>query len=538
MKFLNLELNKKYIIILIAVISLFGGAMIFFSTQNGPWGYSDSAVYISSARGILNGDGLGYFEGNAKFNQLTIFAPFTSLLLGFIGLFNIDLIGGMRWISIISFTFSIFISGLIFLRFSHTPVLGIFSSILMCIFPHMIRMFSSTMSEPLFILLFMISGICLLEYLKTNKSWTFILCVVILGLVPITRYVGISVLVSATLMILLFSNGNLYRRFKKTILFGFLAIIPTIVWFVRLYFIKADSVVTREVSQSIGGLSEKFQQFRGLLFDNIWEWIPFVSNITSFSYRYRLIVIFLLFAIFITLSVIALCRLDKNEPKPLTPNDKEIFIFFELNCVLVITILLITFLFTEPGIDIDGRILLPLFVSMVIAALSGFSLWYQFILTGKYIWSRKLFLVVIILSMLWYLPQSYRQVLVVKNSITTTSFLWENSETVMAIRSLPKDQPVISNDWELLMLWTNRPVYGFWNFFPTDPVQTSIYGQNINDPVQRVFCEQGAALVIFHDFNTQADNYLPNSDEDISDILFSDIIVYGEYQDGTIYFCK
>ncbi len=106
------------------------------------------------------------------------------------------------------------------------------------------------------------------------------------------------------------------------------------------------------------------------------------------------------------------------------------------------------------------------------------------------------------------------------------------------MRALPIGTPVISNDWELVMLWTQRPVYSFWNTFPIGyPVQNTFYGTNSGDQIQSVFCNQGAALVIFNDFPTQVkDNIGGNVQNQITD-LFSGLTSGGEFPDGKIYFC-
>jgi len=104
------------------------------------------------------------------------------------------------------------------------------------------------------------------------------------------------------------------------------------------------------------------------------------------------------------------------------------------------------------------------------------------------------------------------------------------------VRALPADQAVISNDWELLELWTGRPIHGFWNTFPSKPpIQASPYGSVTVDPVQAVFCQQNAALVIVNDFRGQFQTQIGKNYDDQT--LFAGLPVYGSYADGKIYLC-
>jgi hypothetical protein len=119
-----------------------------------------------------------------------------------------------------------------------------------------------------------------------------------------------------------------------------------------------------------------------------------------------------------------------------------------------------------------------------------------------------------------------------------TAYHWDSSEIIQAVRALPSDRPVISNDWELLLLWTGHPIHGFWNTFPsTPPIQTTAYGTDPRDRIQSMFCEQGATLIIFNDFSTQFKNQGGESYSGQLLNLFDGLSTYGVYPDGKIYLC-
>jgi len=70
--------------------------------------------------------------------------------------------------------------------------------------------------------------------------------------------------------------------------------------------------------------------------------------------------------------------------------------------------------------------------------------------------------VVAALCLAWYIPQAQANVNFFHKGDGLTSYHWEQSQIIQAVNTLPKNQAVISNDWQLLLLWTGRPIYGVW----------------------------------------------------------------------------
>ena len=192
-----MKLSTKYLILAaILLISIAGAAIAIYTTANGPWGYTDPVVYISTARSLDRGQGLVYYEADAAFRPITIEPPFYSIALGAIGLFGVNLVVATRWLNIAAFVASIFIAGWIFYRYSRVPALGIVASALMCIFPYMVWMFGSAYSEPLFVLTFLAGGWGLLAYLQKEKPGLLVLSALLIGLIPVTRYAGIAMVLA------------------------------------------------------------------------------------------------------------------------------------------------------------------------------------------------------------------------------------------------------------------------------------------------------------------------------------------------------
>jgi hypothetical protein len=534
-----MKLSTKYLILAaILLLSIAGAAIAIYTTANGPWGYSDPMVYISTARSLDRGQGLVYYEADAAFRPITIEPPFYPIALSVIGLFGVNLVVAARWLNILAFVASIFLAGWIFYRYSRAPALGIVASAVMCAFPYMVWMFGSAYSEPLFVLTFLAGGWGLLAYLQKEKPAMFVLSALVIGLIPLTRYAGVAMVAAGGASVLLLASGKGWARIKKAVLYTFLASLPILVWLIWIYFSTAHSVGGRSLglSLSLHGLKMQFQNFRGIFLDTVWKWLPYQSNGAMVSYRLRYLLIGMLLVGLLGLSFLAERRIKKEVTEGASDSGMRIFTFFGLASLLDVGVLILTYIFTHPTIDVDNRMLLPLFVGCVMSFYAAWAVWQAAWFKG---WLRLLQVLpwlVAILCVVWYIPLTRKEVTFYHAGDGLTAYHWNRSGLIEAVRALPAKQAVISNDWELMQLWTGRPIYGFWNTFPTKPpFQAGAYGSVASDKVQGVFCNQGAALVVVNDFKSQFQTKISNAINEQS--LFKGLSVYGTYADGTIYLC-
>ncbi len=513
-------------LIIIIIISLVGGIIVTYATLNGPWGYTDPVVYISSARNLLNGNGIGYFEINGEFNSLSQYPPFISILLAIIGAFKVDLVFAFRWINILAFVATIFISGWIFLRYTSKPIFGIMTSALMCFFPFMVMMFSSTYSEPVFIFLIMAAGVLVFEHFRTGKDLFLYLAALVIGLVPLTRYIGITVLASTSLCILLFTRGSIKDRIWKTTRFGVLASIPILVWLLHTYGLQGPTIGRWSLNSNIGDITEKFQEFRGLFMDAISKWLPdqFQSLINSLRYSTRYIILGVGVLVFIGLSLLANQRSRQITDHERWDGGYLILSFFGISAVTFLMFLIFAFLFSHPNVAIDNRMLLPFYVLSVMCLFGGIALWQTAWLQDKFPWLQTFSFLLVLIYAYLMIPETIETTEVYHAGMGLTANKWRNSETILAVNSLPDEQPVISNDWELLQLWTGRPVFGIWNTISTNPDQALI-------------CKKGAALVLFSDFQEQLEELFEHESLQKLTNITAGLPVIGKYSDGNIYLC-
>jgi hypothetical protein len=529
----------RYVILgAIILFSLLGGLIAAYTTTNGPWGFTDPVAYISMARSLDHGQGFAYYEGDGQLSLATIHPPFYSLVLSAIGLFGANLVAASRWLNIFAFAASIFIAGWIFYRYSPVPALGVLASALMAAFPYMVTFFSSAYSEPLFILSILASGWAVLAYLENERTSRLVLAALAASTIPGTRYAGLAILAAAALTILLLASGTLRPRLKKTFWFSLLAVLPIAVWLVWVYFASDHTVGGRIPDLQLASLLAHFQTFRGVFIDTVWEWFPFQSHQTLLRYWLRFVLLGLMTLIILGLSILAIRSARKNWFGHTAELGMRLFTFFGLSSFLFVVILVLTYLFTHPTIDIDNRMLLPLYVCGTMTVYAAFSLWQTAWFHGRWRFLGALPWLIAVLCVAWYIPQTREKVQFYRPGYGLTAYRWDHSSLIQAVRNLPADQPVIANDWELTLLWTGRPIHGLWTSRISDPpLQETPYGTNPDDPYQVLFCTQGAALVIYEDFPQQVKDQFGEAASDKAANLFTGLTVSGRYKGGTIYLC-
>jgi hypothetical protein len=537
-KMFTARLASSISLLLVILASILGGLIAGHASANGPWGYTDPVAYISTARSLDQGQGLGYYEADAEFDYFTIQPPFYPIALAGIGLFRVNLVVAARWLNLLAFVVSIFLAGWMFIRHTHQPLLGVAVSALFCIFPNMVEYFSSAYSEPLFILLFLAGGTCLLAFLRTQRRWLLGVSIVVFSFLPLTRYAGIAMLLAAGLVVFLFTPGKFARRLGRGTLFTVLAALPVVAWLAWVYLSSSHSIGGRVVQLAWNDLAATFQAFRGIFMDTFWNWVPYHNSTSLLRYRDRFLLLAAMLVVFLAVTFLATRRLRREgagEPKEA---GMSLLAFFGFSGLATLTFLAGTFLFTQPTIDIDNRMLLPFYVCLVPSLFAGFALWNSAWFRGRLRLLQILPWLAVIPVVLWYTPQALEKADHYNKGGGLTAYRWDGADIIQAVRALPSDQPVISNDWEVLLLWTGRPIHDLWSTFPqTPPIQVTPYGTDSRDPAQQIFCSKGATLVIFDDFPAQYRERVDASALPQAPNLFAGLTVQGTYSRSVIYLC-
>lgn len=294
--------SNRWIQASILLISLAGGALVWYATANGPWGYTDPVGYLATARSLSQGLGIGYYEADTHFNWLTNLAPFYAIVLSLPVKLGMEPAVAARWLNMLAFIVAIFLGGWTFVRFSPAHSFGIATSLLLATFPWTVVMFRSAYSEPLFLLLFLAANLTLLATIQDFRWRRLAVSAVLFGILPVTRYAGLPFILAATIFLFVFAPGRPLERIRIALLFALLAALPIAIWLVVVYFYEGYGIGTRVLSLDAEALARQFKQFRSIFLDTVWKWLPFqaASNLLRYRTRYIIATLVVLLAIFLS----------------------------------------------------------------------------------------------------------------------------------------------------------------------------------------------------------------------------------------------
>lgn len=228
------SLTSRYKLLII-LLALLGAVFILLSTA--PYGAglsSDSVDYISAARSIMRGAGVCYYDGT----PLVWFPPLYPALLALIGkIIGSDPISFAHFVNAFLFALTIYLGGLLILKYQLSSVLLIIIGTLAIVFSKSLFIISVMVwSEALFICVALLSINFAYSYITKNDMTSLILFSLSVAILPLIRYVGV-ILILWGLVVIFFYNRS--AGFKNKIvhlaLFTIISVLPIGLWLIRNY---------------------------------------------------------------------------------------------------------------------------------------------------------------------------------------------------------------------------------------------------------------------------------------------------------------
>jgi hypothetical protein len=230
--------SKRWIFLLVLVgLSFIGMTALWRSTPYGLGLVNDSATYVEGASNLMAGKGYVRVSGGGEIKPITHFPPLFSILLAGMGLAGVDLLVGARVLITLLFGVDILLVGLSVYRISHSVGFACLGAILLAVSDLHLGVYSFALSEPLFLTL-MLAAYLLLSLTFDHPHWSWpLLTGLILSLAYLTRYAGVSLIITATLVIVLLRSPQILKRLGL-MLAG--ALIPIILW--QLYGLATNGI--------------------------------------------------------------------------------------------------------------------------------------------------------------------------------------------------------------------------------------------------------------------------------------------------------
>ena len=462
--------------------------LIFYSTPWGPWAFSDSAAYLSSARNLIAGRGFGYFNPDGSLVPFTYYPPFYPLTLATSGLLGANLVNGARLLDIVLFVLLILVLGWTTYRYTCLPWMAFAVSVLILVSPVLVDAYSSIMSEPLFIFLGFSGLAAFLWYLRGNRRLSLFVASLATGLAMLTRYIGFAFFITGVLAILFLSGRRLKDRLFDTLLFSIIAVLPTFASQVWVYLVSAH------VAGRSFGLNSSFlilaRDFTNQLAGVINGWLPLSTHGEAvLPPLARLMGVSIIGLALFGFSWLRLC--DQPGYISLLRFNSLMLVF----CVVYPISLGLSYILSSPPVAINNRMLSPLLPALFALGcglLTGVVKSFRSRLWVRLAWVGIVLAVLIIsIPKTWHLASGYHQ-----TGAGYTAKIWHDSQVFAPLQQLPPGIQVISNDPALMLFYLNRFPYDIsdnlgWIPSPSAPMFGSGPGK-----IQAIF-KAGAAMVIF-----------------------------------------
>lgn len=483
--------------------AVLGIALVTAATAAGPGVGGDATIYLTTAQNFLRGQGLGWVEAGGSYRLLPYSPPLYPLALSVVGLFAADLTAGARWLNVLLFGATVLLVGWSFFRATRQAWLAGLLAGLLAASPVLLGVHVWAMTEPLFLLTGFAGLLVLLRYHRDPRMRWLALSALLVGLAAATRYAGLAFVGAAGLWLLIFAPCGARRRFGRALAFGLLAVLPLLAWLV------IDLSITGTVGSRSGQPAAAYWQRLLSMCPTLEEIYLFWLLPESLAARLPGPVRTALW-LAPTLGVVglALWLRGRSPAAPVlgeqpgsTPRGgpaAQMAVLMALFIAAYLLVLAVVHVFTYPPVTLASRMLAPVHLAalVLLAALSFLAL--------RALGGRAGALPAVIVGLgLLALFGSYaaRSALIARQyqrtGIGYNAAEWRNAPILDAVRALPPDVALVSNETTALMYLADRPAYALQEIYQDQPLQVfTVYGEG-SDEAQRVFREQGAALVLF-----------------------------------------
>ena len=485
----------------------------------------DSITYLSTARSVLAGDGIYTFSGG----YLNLWAPFFPFFLAFIGLLGFDPLDAGRLVNCAIFGLIISISGFwLNKKFtSHFLVLGATVTIMTSL--PLSHISSYFMTEALFILFALLALMQIESFVRQGRNTArqpFVLSAIFAALAAVTRYVGITVIFSAILIILIRKDIPIYTRLKVSSFYAAISSVPLAAVLICIYIILGKATGHFRYLWSPTSMSDVMTQVLTILtemFTVFDRWIFPRKFLRSGPLNIPWILVGLV--ILGILMFIIMSR--RSQDTKLTGSLRPVIPF------AIFTLVYLTFLVSAQLVislqAIDTRYLAPLYIPLLFIAVFLLDRLLTDDARGKMVTFKWILVSFVLLGWLTHIGLTVEKGLYDTARSLTSGYegntynttYWDDSETIAYLNANPLDGQIYSNDPAALYFLAAVP----------PPVKFAI-GANNCPPSWYRYQDFDATYIIWLDYkgHLYPDFYMQNLKSQCS------LKPVAELSDGSIYY--
>ena len=436
----------SYLLILFIAIGMW---LAWYSTVWGAGLISDSFQYAASARNFASGNGFSLPYGDGELEPMTKYPPMFSILLGAFELLGLKALQGARIVNIVLFGVNTLLVFLSARRLTHSDAFSLLASLLFSISFVMVEVHTWALSEPLYICLGLLSILSIQRYFEEAQVKWLVLAALIASLAFLTRYAGLSLVISIAL-VLLFNHLDIKQRLRDTLLFGFISVLPAGLWTLRGY------LLTQTLNDRALAFHPLTQKNYVAAIDTVYGWFLPTSFVQG---QEKLLLI--LSAVIVVVIIVFFRKFHKPVVFDL-PGGRVSAQMLLLHIAYIVfygIMIVASKTWVDPDIGLSDRILSPMLVSMLILlAVALAFLWKNFGKTRLFVSLFALGLIVYYIAGTAVLVQRSHQ-----GGIGIARRGWNRSEVIQSLRTY-SSYSIYTNSNSSLYLWSDRAGYSIPEF--------------------------------------------------------------------------
>ena len=532
--------NEPVLYAVLSLAAILGVVALMISTHWGPGIGGDATIYITSARNLLAGKGIGLIQPDGSFRLIPYFPPFFPLVLSLIGLTGADLVASAHWLNMLFFGGLVWLSGSLTYRVSRSALLASILAALLMASPILIPVYSWAMAEPLSIFCGVLGLIWLVDYLhQSQRTSLLVLAGLLAGLSFLTRYSAVAYLGAGWLGLLIFGPQRLRDRVLKSLIYLTSGLLPMIIWVI--YDISMTATVASRRMLTGSGMAVRITSMLPPIKNIILRWLVPDSWISTPRYPASFnLLLDIMFVLGLLLWLgLTIWKLNKTPDKTLHKDLFQLLVLLGLFILAYLGIIFVVYITTYPPITIDDRMFSPIHVAIlwIIVLVAGLTLklwpdwrWLKFGLP--------------LLLILFAGAYGWRSMRIVKQNydlgLGYTSPDWRGSPTIQALKALPPGSTIVTNETMAVLFLTGRIAYPYAEIYLDKPLAVySEYGNgdlSSDSGQQRLFRENKAALVLFDSLSSQLGSIYGGQTSQRIQKLTAGLQVAFKGSDGVIYY--
>lgn len=499
--------NLWVFVLLLVVIAGLGVSALLLSTPYGLGLVNDSAAYIGGAKNILEGNGYTRTSGGGEIKPITHFPPLFSLILAAVSLIGIDILQASQVTITFLFGVCILLVGLSVYKITHSIPFACFGALLLATSDILIGVYSIALSEPLFLALMLFAYLLLAEYIDRQSWYWLSFAGVTIGLAYLTRYAGISILISVIFTLILlrkYWSRPVQSLPLKEIGILLLSSLPMIALWMGYNLFTLGVVSNRQIVWHPVTAGNLYEGIKNLLSwiapDDLLAVNPFFGRVLS-GISLLIIPVLLVFIGWVLLQQV---RGSGDQQNRKINGAFTLAVVLAIHILIYTAFLVISLSFFDATTPLDDRILSIIYIPELILLSSALAwLWRRSTVSNKILrWAVVFFSISIVLMSVRDGVDTVIQLS--KNGQGFAYQGWRESEPIRAIQEMPSTI-IYTDKPNGIFFWTGRASYIVPS--PIDAVTTRPR-PNYHAELERMrsLIQEGDAVLILFDLQHSTDS--------------------------------